>query len=269
MGSQKLTAEDYATPQRLAMYLEAGWSDFLLPPPNCNPASNDNVSPNPLGEYVKPVFFQKAATLARSWANAVSLNAMSACDVGGGTGRAIFELERQFPRLNRLVLVEPSRTFCKWAELLLASKESLPDLPSVNSAVGPKMVSPHRRPPPLANASDRLTILNTRLEDCGDLVGFDLVICLNVVDRHRQPQDIVSRIGRMMNSGGLLVLSSPFDFHHSSTPEVKWRIEDLNTLFDDSWENVGEDELFYEFRFFNRNWTRFNSQVVGRRWIAT
>lgn len=178
MGSDELTAEDYATPQRLAMYLEAGWSDFLLAPPDCNAASHGDVSPNPLHEHVKPQFFRKAASLARSWANAISLDVMSVCDVGGGTGRTIFELERQFPRLSRLVLVEPSLSFCEWAELLLASNEPLPDLPLVSTAVGPKMVSPHRRPPPIPKASDRLTVLNKRLEDCGDLGGFDLVTCL-------------------------------------------------------------------------------------------
>ena len=247
------------------MYLEAGWSDFLLLPPDCNAASHGDASAALLHEFVKPVFFQKVASLARTWANTIYLDVTSVCDVGAGTGRAIFELERQFRRLNRLVLLEPSLIFSEWAELLLASNEPLPDMPLVTSAGGLKMVSPHHRPPPIPRASDRINVLNRRLEDCRDLGGFDLVTCLNVIDRHKRPQDVVSRIAEMMNPGGFLVLSSPFDFSESSTPDVECWIEDLNTLFDDSWEIVGKDELFYEFRPFNRKWTRYSSQVVASK----
>jgi hypothetical protein len=73
-----------------------------------------------------------------------------------------------------------------------------------------------------------------------------------------------------MNDDGLLVLSCPFDFDQKSTPDVGTWIDDLNTLFagTSSWSHVGEDELFYEFRSFNRSWTRFSAQVVGKRWHA-
>lgn len=264
-----MTTEDYATPQRLAMYLEAGWSDFLLAPSSGSSTSQVNDSPCPLDEFVEPTFFQEVATLAGTWANAVSLEVTSVCDVGGGTGRTIFELERQFSNLHKLVLVEPSLTFCEWAGLLLASEDPLPDLPQVDTAAGPKIVSPNRRPTPISMATERLTILNKNLEECEDLKIFDLVTCLNVVDRHKQPKEIISNIKTIMSPGGLLVLSSPFDFHASSTPDESSWIEDLNTLFDTSWEHVGESEVFYEFRPFNRKWTRYSSQVVGKRWKAT
>jgi hypothetical protein len=73
-----------------------------------------------------------------------------------------------------------------------------------------------------------------------------------------------------MNDDGLLVLSCPFDFDQKSTPDVGTWIDDLNTHFagTSSWSHVGEDELFYEFRSFNRSWTRFSAQVVGKRWHA-
>jgi SAM-dependent methyltransferase len=264
-----LTTEDYATPQRLAMYLEAGWSDFLLTPPRGNSTTHVNVSPCSIEEFVKPTFFQEVATLARNWANAVSLEVTSVCDVGGGTGRTIFELEHQFPNLHKLALVEPSLTFCEWAGLLLASENPLPDLPQVDTAAGPKLVSAYRKPTPISMATERLTILNKNLEECGDLKDFDLVTCLNVVDRHKQPKEIVSNIKKIMSPGGLLILSSPFDFHTNSTPDESGWIEDLDTLFDTSWENVGKSEVFYEFRPFNRKWTRYSSQVIGKRWKAT
>ena len=107
-----MTTEDYATPQRLAMYLESGWSDFLLTPPGETSALPDKIRPLLVGEVGKPTFFQEVASLARNWSYAISLNVSRVCDIEGGTGRTIFELDRQFPKLSNLTLVEPSLTFC-------------------------------------------------------------------------------------------------------------------------------------------------------------
>lgn len=262
--------EDYATSQRLAMYLEAGWSDFLFEMDSAQ-VNEKSLSPNPLRDWVKPDFFRAAATLAHSWASDASTYARSVCDIGGGTGRAIFELERRFPRLQRLVLVEPSRRFCEWAQLLLASDNNLPEIPVVNSVGNPQWISPRGRPPPIRRAAQRLTIRNGTLEGYKPEGGFDLVTCLNVIDRHPNPMQLVPRIGELMNDNGLLLLSSPFDFSETFTPNVECWIDDLNTLFQGvgSWEHVGEDQLFYEFRLFNRKWTRYCSQIVGKRWRAT
>lgn len=132
------------------------------------------------------------------------------------------------------------------------------------------MGRPQNPPPPIPRAKERLTIVNETLERYQPQSGFDLITCLNVVDRHPCPAEVVNSIGRLMNDDGLLVLSCPFDFDQKSTPDVGTWIDDLNTLFagTSSWSHVGEDELFYEFRSFNRSWTRFSAQVVGKRWHA-
>lgn len=263
-----MTDEDYATPQRLAMYLEAGWSDFLFEAGQIAQKTNDVGYPNPLHDHVTPDFFCGVAALAHTWATGLSLRVSSACDVGGGTGRAIFELDKQFPDIQQLVLIEPSRCFCDWAKLLLASEELLPEFPIVSCAKGPRWITPSRRPPPIRRADERLRVFNGTLEDFVETETFSLVTCLNVVDRHPRPEGLVSGIARIMNGDGLLVVSSPLDFRPDSTPEVGCWIEDLNALFEghDSWEHVGEGELSYEFRLFNRSWTRLTTQVVGKRW---
>lgn len=251
------------------MYLEAGWSDFLFVQPISGIAVQSETTPGPHSELVKPVFFQEIAGLAKNWTDAIALDVRKVCDIGGGTGRAIYELDLQIPGIDKLALVEPSATFCNWAAMLLASESKLPDLPKVDTAVGPIYVPASGRPAPIPLAADRLKILNRNLEECVDLKNFDLVTCLNVVDRHHRPEDMIFYIKEIMSPDGLLILSSPFDFDQSSTPDENSWINDLDSLFDNSWETIGETELFYEFRPFNRKWTRYSSQVLGKRRKAT
>lgn len=264
------TDEDYATPERLAIYLEIGWSDFLFEPPRAKLPDNGLPYPNPRIDVVPPDFPLAVAKLARSWTRGLSLEPGSLCDVGGATGRTLFELARQFPDCEELVLLEPSERFCDWARRLLLSDSDLPKVPLVDCVGRPRWVSPKTRPPALPRANERLAVVNETLERYRPQGGFDLVTCLNVVDRHPSPAAVVSDIGRLMNDGGLLLLSCPFDFRDESTPDIEARIDDLNALFvaNSSWSHVGEDELFYEFRSHATSWTRFSSQVVGMRWQA-
>ena len=260
--------EDYATPVRLAIYLEIGWSDFLFETTNLSGTARDLPYPNPRRDFVPPQFPREAARLARSWAGDISLSVKSLCDVGGATGRTLFELDRQFPECECLVLVEPSARFCDWAERLLSSDGALPQVPMVDRAGSPRWLDPKSRPPQIARAAERLAIVNETLEGFRPERGFDLVTCLNVVDRHPCPSDVVDDLAGLMNDGGLLVLSCPFDFDEDSTPDAGNWIDDLNALFagSASWSHVGEDEVFYEFRSHARSWTRFSAQVVGKRW---
>lgn len=263
--------EDYATPERLAIYLEIGWSDFLLEAPAAGRRDTGLPHPNPRVDRVPPAFPRAVATLARAWAADISLDPRSLCDVGGATGRAVFEFDRLFPGLERLVLVEPSERFCGWARRLLSSDCRLPKVPLVDRVGAPRWVAPRTRPPPLPRAKERLAVVNAALERYRPDAGFDLITCLNVVDRHPCPAVVVENLGRLMNEGGLLVLSCPFDFDLGSTPEVGAWIDDLNALFAETsaWSHVGEDEVFYEFRAHKRSWTRFAAQVVAKRWQGT
>lgn len=260
---------DYATPTRTAIYLEIGWSDFLFGTSIGVEENNGLLYTDPLRDCVPPRFPREVAALARTWATDISLDARCHCDVGGAVGRTVFEIERRFSELDQLVLVEPSERFCEWARLLLSSDAKPPDVPIVDRVGSPRSVTPRKRPAPIPRANERLTIVNETLEHYHPKNGFDLVTCLNVVDRHPCPAEVVNGIGRLMNDNGLLVLSCPFDFDERSTPDVESWVDDLNTLFvgTESWTHVGQDEIFYEFRSHNRNWTRFSSQVVGKRWL--
>ena len=255
--------QDYATPERLAIYLEKGWSDYLF---GTAADGSDGGAPDPLRRRVPPAFPIAVAELARTWAETVSLAPRSVCDVGGATGRLLFELDRRFAGLERLELVEPSARFCQWAERLLASSAELPAVPTPGAPGSPVAVDPRGRPPPLAGAERRLKIFNRPLEDHRAEGGYDLLACLNVVDRHPDPRALVARLGGLLREGGLLLMSCPFDFDETVTPNPETWIEDLNELFAGvpGWRHVGQEELFYEYRSHRRSWTRLAAQVVAK-----
>ena len=107
---------DYATLLRLAIYFEVAWSDYLFG--DRSPDRAGRNYPNPRTDQPTPCFFQSAVRLANEWAGNARLNVRSICDIGGSTGRAIYEADKLFPHLDRLALVEPSEQFCLWAERL-------------------------------------------------------------------------------------------------------------------------------------------------------
>lgn len=258
----------YATRERLAIHLEAGWSDFLFTPSE-EKASATLPYPNPLKDNVPPDFPRAVAGLAKQWAAEIGLDARRFSDFGGATGRTLYEVDLLFPRLTSLVLVEPSKAFCEWAERLLATDVKLTDIPVVDVPGTLRAIEARGRPSPISNAKARLKIRNETLEHHTSRDGYDLVTCLNVVDRHPRPFEVVAHLERNMNEGGLLLMSCPFDFHEESTPDPADWISDLNALFDKSrsWEHIGEDQLYYEYRGHKRSWTRLIAQVVGKRWI--
>jgi hypothetical protein len=90
------------------------------------------------------------------------------------------------------------------------------------------------------------------------------VLCLNVLDRHPRPRATVEHFKRLLSTGGLLVIATPYDFHPDATPDKTDWLTDMRELFAKTdWNILGDGELYYEFRLYNRNWTRFSSQVIG------
>ena len=52
--------------------------------------------------------------------------------------------------------------------------------------------------------------------------GYDLVLAANLIDRLRDPKRFLGEIGKRMNAGGVLVLSSPYSWQESFTPKTHW-----------------------------------------------
>lgn len=266
-----MSDDEYADSVREAIYLEIGWSDFLFQRSSHTTRVENAPYPNPLYDYVAPTFYQEIAGLVEAWVRKSSLIPNNYCDIGGGPGRTIYEVGGRFPNLKQLVLAEPSSIFCDWARKLLILEGQPPEIPMLRAGGSPVWNPPHSWPQPIPQARNRISIVKKRVEELAEDCRFDLITCLNVVDRHPSPASVVSEISKHMNEKGLLVLSSPMDFRIDSTPVQSNWIDDLNILFskNDSWSHIGQSELFYEYRSSSRSWTRLCSQVVAKRFNSS
>lgn len=92
---------------------------------------------------------------------------------------------------------------------------------------------------------------------------FDLMTCLNVIDRHNNPSALVKTLYDLLNLNGILVLSSPMEFKEAFTPDKERWVRDLNVLFSNSeWFSINEDNIPYQIRLSRRELVCYNSQVV-------
>ena len=70
----------------------------------------------------------------------------------------------------------------------------------------------------LPQAIPGAVIYNVRAEDTPRPAGyFDMITCLNVIDRVSAPVQMIETIGAMLRPGGLLVLASPLHFEEQFT----------------------------------------------------
>lgn len=66
----------------------------------------------------------------------------------------------------------------------------------------------------------------------------DLALCLNVLDRVRQPSMMVSELGRVLKIGGHLVISDPYDWDDQETAREYWTTDMTSLFASDSWRLI-------------------------------
>lgn len=254
----------YADEARLAIHLEMEWSDFLTAPEKEERSSIE--WPNPLIHRVRPRFYQEVSRHACDWLAQCRLAPTSYCEVGGGAGRATYEFAKALPALQELVLIEPSNNLTTWARYMLAGGEEIRSFPGMAGLGEPEHDrTAFKRPAPIADAARRLSIYKATAEQVSLPDGsYQLVTCLNVVDRHPDPQGLLRFLHRILAPDGLLVLASPLDFLERYTPRASW-VTDLESLFDPhDWLAVGAADVPFDVRKSSRCWTRYVAQVLGK-----
>lgn len=263
--------EDYATQNRLAMYLEMGWSDFLLSPELTERSVSQPGWPDPKKDAVKPDFYIQIAELCSKWSKKTDLSPASTCDIGAATGRLSYELAARFSSLASIVAVEPSVGFSDWARRFLCDSGPLPLIPQLGPIGREILTLARTRPEPISKTSKaKVEVVTATAEDyLAYQKQFDLVTCLNVVDRHPDPAVLSETLSKLVKNSGILICSSPLDFQSKWTHDGEVWADDLNQIFPATkWEDVAEAELYYEFRYYNRVWTRFNCQVVCKKRVG-
>ncbi|WP_075183364.1 5-histidylcysteine sulfoxide synthase [Pantoea sp. 1.19] len=142
-----------------------------------------------------------------------------ALDIGCATGRASFELARHF---EQVVGMDYSARFIDVALQLTRGE----DFRYVTAEEG-DLVEYHQvrlKDFGLDSAlAQRIQFVQGDACNLKPQAGrYDLVIAANLIDRLRQPQRFLEDVGRMINPGGVLLLSSPYTWLEDYTPKENW-----------------------------------------------
>ncbi len=239
----------YTEPGIVASYLEAEWGDFLYDETKhswgkLEPSCERTPFPVKLLEHLS-VDTDFSGTLL---------------DIGGATGRLIWEWANRFPKTKRLTLVEPSPDFASLARRFLFGEKGDENLPLVDEAKTPKFGKPFRLPSPIDR--DKVEIINAPLEEATlDEGSFDVVFCCNVVDRHPEPSALLQKATSLVRPSGMVVFASPFDWEHAFTSPDRW-FSDFSAVLGNELKIIHQTEIVYPFRYHTRHISIFLSQVV-------
>ncbi len=159
--------------ERLATFLHAEWGDLLFP-------ANRPVDPC-CGRFYRTVADLVIESTALTFPDAPRV-----CDVGGGAGRFLYELAGRSWGQEELVLAEPARPLSQWASRLLGGEPFDGLVPVVTRAetVEFRPVDPANLPTPVPSA---VVWQSTAAQLTYRGGYFDVVACLNVIDRVVRP----------------------------------------------------------------------------------
>jgi len=141
-----------------------------------------------------------------------------ALDIGCATGRASFELAREFGHVDavdfsaRLIQI-PAALQKTGRQRYVVQDEG--DLVSAREVSAEKL-----------GLGDALNKVSFMQGDACNLdpkfTGYDLVFAGNLIDRLYEPAEFLALIGARIRAGGLLVLASPYTWLEEFTPRAKW-----------------------------------------------
>lgn len=257
-------ADRYASLEYQGIYLRNEWGDVLFPGENPGAPEPPALEPDVLiGDGRPGHFYQRTAAVAAAWAAGLKLEARRCCDVGGSTGRLVYELARRLPDAEELVLAEPSAAFCRWARRLLLGADFDRWLPVPDGVLRPthRRVEAAHLPKPTRQAF----VYQATAPDVPRPEGyFDLVTCANVLDRVEDPVALVRDLRHLVRPGGLLVISSPMHFDENYTSRDRW-IGDVREVLDPAHWSVDDRDVDvrYELWQTRRRIISYLSQVIG------
>jgi len=141
-----------------------------------------------------------------------------ALDLGCAVGRASFELARRFERVTGM---DFSIRFIESATRI-KTEGVLPYLMTEEGEIMSRNLASLEE---LGLDGCRENVAFSRADAC-DLPeqcnGYDLVLAANLIDRLHSPRRFLAGIGRMINPGGLLVITSPYTWMEEFTSREEW-----------------------------------------------
>lgn len=262
MSVSSASTDRYSDPQFVARYLEAEWGDILAQHATL-PTSSSGLFPPTFSGFYKIV-----ADFASDLISRQEIDPQRVGDIGCATGRFLYELSSRIGAAE-LFGIEPSETLSSYGRMFLAGKRiRLPLwIPFPNLPAGPTYLKVDDSFLSALNLDEstrhRFEIVTGIGEDTPRPSSyFDVLFCLNVVDRHANPKQFLKVLREFLRDDGLFILASPMHWEKDFTPREFW-VNDLRELLNAAeWEEIGETNVSYPFRANSRYTPTYVSQVI-------
>jgi SAM-dependent methyltransferase len=183
-------------------------------------------------------------------------------EVGSSLGRTFFEVCRRIPSIETATLIEPSQNlFSTFEKIFTGGDVATASILKGNLSMDE--VSINTRPIQAACSKVKTNTLNIPFQKIAEDLGhFDLVICSNVIDQCHDHLKLVEFLQRSTAPGGTLLLSCSYQWADKYIGNAPVIVKDINELFSANWKYMGETNLPFHVRIYERYWMTFLSHVV-------
>jgi len=174
----------------------------------------------------------------------------SALDIGCSVGRASFELARYFDRITGL---DFSARFINLAHRMQNEKKLRYTIPDEGDLVSYREVS--LKELGLNDSNENIEFLQADACNLKERFrGYDLIIAANLIDRLYAPKKFLSTLHERLNSGGVVVIASPYTWLEEFTEKDQWlggvkkdgekvtTFAGLHAVLDEHFERIAEPE---------------------------
>lgn len=249
----------YLNERSLAGYLEKDWFDHILA--SKRPSSLFEFAPfepqTLYSNYHEQLIGFLAAALKKETAAPKRM-----LEVGSSLGRTFFEVCSRIPSIESATLVEPSQNLFSLFNQIFTG-DGVANVAMLKGNLAMQEVQLNTRPIQDACARVKVTSLNMPFQKIDQDLGlFDLVICSNVIDQCTDHLELVEFLKRSTAPGGTMLLSCTYQWNNKYIGNASEVIKDINELFSADWNFVGETNLPFQFRVYERYWMTFLSHAV-------
>jgi SAM-dependent methyltransferase/uncharacterized protein YbaR (Trm112 family) len=154
-------------------------------------------------------------------------------DIGCGLGRMVAELSAR--GATRVIGIDLSARMVEEAATLLASRQPVPVRLNLvgERTINATLELPFQRDYDfLAGDATWLPLVDGKI---------DLALCLNLVDRVKEPRKVVAECWRILRPGGKLLISDPYDWEGENWRAIDGQLADMGQWFAGSaWRRMKE-----------------------------
>jgi hypothetical protein len=252
--------DDYYLDEKgLAAYFEVQWLDKVREAGFAEPLqSSSKQVPD---SFIQSPFFVSTAELINNSLAEAKLMPVTMLEVGPALGRTCYELVKSNSTLSDITLVEPSAR-------LLSNFKNLLTVPGVHTfpyIKGLKELAwlDFNTSGIASECSHVNFVLVDQPFDSSTVdASYDLTVCLNVVDQCESPMKVVEGLMNSTRAGGVLVLSTTYQWSKAHLLDGDEAVDDINSYFNSDWKKLNESDIEYRFRHNERYSKLFLSHVV-------